>query len=149
MFSEIFPMLKSYVNVIDYTRTRFFRALLSLYAHFFRVPICAICQNDPFWLFWFLCAHCQGLIFFQFADWQKMNISFCALKKGTHKFASWEPSTIFMRAMGSDVFSLLVHLLHVAWSVSEQGFNCITMCALGLPTRVSLPGFCAHCNFSK
>ena len=35
---------------------------------FFRIPICAICQNDPFLSLWFLCAHFLGLIFFQFAN---------------------------------------------------------------------------------
>ena len=48
---------------------------------FFTLPICAIWKNDPCWSLWFLCVHCQGLIFFQFANWQKMSISFCALKR--------------------------------------------------------------------
>jgi hypothetical protein len=76
------------IYVIAYICTRFFRALWSPYAHFFRIPICKIRQNDPFWSLWFLCTHCQGHIFIQFANWQKINISFCPLKKGTHKFAN-------------------------------------------------------------
>ena len=55
---------------------------------FFWIHICAISKNDLFWSLWFLCTHCLGLVFFQFANWQKKNFSFSALKKGTHKFAS-------------------------------------------------------------
>ena len=141
--------LPSYIYVIDYMRTIFFRALWSLYAHFFTLPICAICQNDPFWSLWFLCVHCRGLIFCQFADWQKKNTSFCTLKQGTHKSTNWCQNKISMRAIRLCCFSLLAHLLHAAWPVSEGGFDSITMRALGSPTWVSLPGYCVHCHLSK
>ena len=137
-----------YIYFIDHMPTRFFRALWYPQAHYFRVPICAICQNDPFWSFWFLCAHCPGLIFFQFANRQNKKISFSALKKCIHKFANWDPNTMSMRAVGSCVFSPLAHLFHPAWPISEQWFEYIAMHALGSPTRVSLLVFCAHCRLS-
>ena len=117
-------------------RTRFFRALWSLYASFFQIPMYKICQIDPFRSLWFLWAHCQGLVLFHFANQQKKNFSFGILKKGTHKFANWDPNKISMHAMWLCCFSPLAHFLHAAWPVSERGLDYITMCALRLPIEV-------------